>query len=81
MISVAKDIIKDAPRFFAEKFVDAGNGYEALQMPDGRYVTCVGPDDFHYDATSIGPWQKCKRSGQIVIWHDPVRTVMTWAAE
>lgn len=80
MIVVAHDVVKDPPEFEAAQFVDAGNGYEALQMPDGRYVTWTGAE-FHFDATTIGPWQLCKRSGQVVVWRAATRCARTWDEE
>ena len=81
MIIIARDVVASVvPEITAAKFVDAGDGYHALQMPDGHYVGRTGDGQWHYDATAIGAWEKCKLSGQIVTWNGAgCLTVPTWA--
>lgn len=80
MIVIAKDILTGPPEIEAAQFVPANNGYEALQMPDGRYVSWTGAE-FHTDATNIGPWELCKRSGQVVVWRGASRCARAWDEE
>lgn len=80
MVIVAKDLVFDKPEVIAERFVDAGGGYEALQLADGCYVSVTEKGDFHTNATEIKGWERCRRSGQIVTWYGAGKlTVRTWA--
>lgn len=79
MIIVAKDVIANPPELTAAQFVKAGD-YEGLQMPDGHFVGRTPDCQWHFDAPAIGPWERCKRSGQIVTWNGAgCLTVRTWA--
>lgn len=80
MVIVAKDLVFDRPEVIGERFVDAGGGYEALQLADGHYVSVTDEGKFHTNATEIREWERCRRSGQIVTWYGAkILTVRTWA--
>ncbi len=85
MIIVDKDVLKvdnaHPAELTGDEFVDGGGvGYKGLKTADGHYVGRLADGSWHFDATSIGLWERCKVSGQIVTWSGAGNlTVRTWA--
>lgn len=83
MIYFAKDITRpiDATNRggLALAFRASDDGTVALVMPDGRFVSQQPDGSLHFDAQSIGPWEKAMINGQLVtFWSGQWPAVYGW---